>query len=55
MHRSRLHSEALAILALAGCAGNGEGLDENGRPDTGGPPLLTADFDSNQHNLFTQI
>jgi len=55
MHRSRLHSEALAILVLAGCAGNGEGLDENGRPDAGGPPPLTADFDSIQQNVFTPI
>jgi hypothetical protein len=45
----------LAILALAGCAGSGEGLDENGRPDTGGPPPLTADFDSIQQNVFTPI
>jgi hypothetical protein len=45
-----------AILALAGCAGNGEGLDENGRPDTGGgPPPLTAEFDSIQQNVFTPI
>ena len=55
MRRSRLHPEALAILALAGCAGNGEGLDENGRPDTGGPPPLTADLDSIQENVFTPI
>jgi hypothetical protein len=45
----------LAILALAGCAGSGEGLDENGRPDTGEPPPLTADFDSIQQNVFTPI
>jgi hypothetical protein len=55
MQRSRSHAGALAIFALAGCAGSGEGLDENGRPDTGGPPPLTADFDSIQENVFTPI
>lgn len=54
MQRSRSPAGTLAILALAGCAGSGEGLDENGRPDTGGgPPPLTADFDSIQQNVFT--
>lgn len=55
MQRSRSHAEMLAIVALAGCAGSGDGLDENGRPDTGGPPPLTADFDSIQQNVFTPI
>jgi hypothetical protein len=45
------------VLALVGCAGNGEGLDENGRPidegDGGGG--LTADFASIQANVFTPI
>lgn len=44
-------------IALAGCAGDGEGLDENGRPvgegDGGGG--LTADFASIQANVFTPI
>jgi hypothetical protein len=56
MQRTRSHAEMLAILALTGCAGSGEGLDENGRPDTGGGlPPLTADFDSIQQNVFTPI
>jgi hypothetical protein len=55
MQRTRSHAEMLAIFALAGCAGSGDGLDENGRPDTGGPPPLTADFDSIQQNVFTPI
>lgn len=46
-------------LALAGCAGDGEGLDENGRPigegGEGGAGELTADFDSIQANVFTPI
>jgi hypothetical protein len=45
---------ALAV-ALAGCAGNGEGLDENGRPVDTGPQPLTATFASIQENVFTPI
>ncbi len=42
----------------AGCAGNGEGLDQNGQPispggSSGGP--VTADFQSIQDNVFTPI
>ena len=55
MQRSRSHVATLATLALAACAGNGEGLDENGRPDDGGTPPLTADFDSIQQNVLTPI
>ena len=47
-----------ACIALAGCAGDGEGLDENGRPveeGDGGPGVLTADFASIQANVFTPI
>ncbi len=50
-----------AVLLLAGCAaacaGNGEGLDQNGQPissgGSGGP--ITADFQSIQENVFTPI
>ncbi|HKY91500.1 MAG TPA: hypothetical protein VJM11_10695 [Nevskiaceae bacterium] len=47
---------ALALLALAGCGGNGEGLDENGRPigEGGGGPLV-PEFQSIQDNVFTPI
>jgi hypothetical protein len=44
---------------LAGCAGNGKGLDQNGQPigssggTSGGP--VTADFQSIQDNVFTPI
>src|SRR6266478_266304 len=50
---------ALMLLAgAAGCAGNGQGLDQNGQPisaggSTGGP--VTADFQSIQNNAFTPI
>jgi hypothetical protein len=56
----------LALLlvgaALAGCAGNGEGLDANGQPigsggssGGGGGGGITADFQSIQDNVFTPI
>jgi hypothetical protein len=51
--------------ALAGCAGNGEGLDANGQPigssssgsSSGSPSSgsVTADFQSIQDNVFTPI
>lgn len=48
-----------ASLVIAACAGNGEGLDANGRPlgPGGGDslPPLSADFDSIQANIFTPI
>ena len=48
----------LGLLTAAGCAGNGQGLDQNGRPigsdgGSGGP--LTADLQSIQDNIFTPI
>jgi hypothetical protein len=51
---------ALCVLAVAvaACAGNGEGLDANGRPLVpGGSPTLplSADFESIQENIFTPI
>ena len=42
------------LLALAGCAGNGEGLDENGQPISGGPPP-NSDFAEIQATIFTPI
>jgi hypothetical protein len=53
-----LRTPCVLVLAawLAACAGNGEGLDANGRPigesDPGDEPL-TADFDSIQAHVFT--
>lgn len=49
----------ILLAGLAACAGNGEGLDANGRPIVpgggGSPPPLSADFDSIQANIFTPI
>ena len=49
---------SLCVALLAGCAGNGKGLDANGQPlgsGSGSPPVLTADFQSIQDNVFTPI
>jgi hypothetical protein len=52
----------LVVGCAAGCAGNGQGLNQNGQPisagggtggTTGGP--VTADFQSIQANVFTPI
>jgi mono/diheme cytochrome c family protein len=45
------------FLVIAGCAGNGEGLDANGRPIADGTVsiALSADFQSIQDNVFTPI
>jgi hypothetical protein len=59
MQVDRFGAWAALLLAAgaAGCAGNGEGLDQNGQPlsegGTSGP--ITADFQSIQDNVFTPI
>ncbi len=47
----------LCLGLLQSCAGNGEGLDANGRPigSAGSAPPLSADFASLQANIFTPI
>jgi hypothetical protein len=49
----------LALLSIAACAGNGNGLDANGRPlgsgGDGSTPPLSADFASLQANIFSPI
>jgi hypothetical protein len=47
----------LLFSLLAACGGSGEGLDENGRPISGGGggPTLTAEFQSIQDNVFTPM
>ena len=45
-------------MVLAACAGNGEGLNQNGEPvgsGGGGSGALTADLQSIQDNVFTPI
>jgi hypothetical protein len=46
-----------ALLLIAACAGNGEGLDANGEPlvPGSGTVPLSADFASIQTNIFTPI
>lgn len=59
----RTHAAALGAIAIAlvGCAGDGTGLDENGRPideggaGGGGGGGLTATFDSIQANVLTPL
>lgn len=57
--RMRTIGACAAWIALAGCAGDGEGLDENGRPPDegtgGGGRGLVAEFASIQANVFTPI
>jgi len=60
MQIDRLKVGAALLLAgcAVGCAGNGQGLDQNGQPisaggSSGGP--VTADFQSIQDNVFTPI
>jgi len=45
---------AMAIAA-SGCAGNGDGLDETGRPVDNGPLPLAPTFASIQQNVFTPV
>jgi Bacterial Ig-like domain len=48
----------LLLGCAAGCAGNGQGLDQNGQPISaggGGSTTVTADFQSIQDNVFTPI
>lgn len=54
----KLFLAPLVAATLAGCAGNGEGLDANGKPISssgGSTGPLTADFQSIQDNVFTPI
>ncbi len=48
---------SLCLVYLQGCSGNGQGLDANGRPVTGGGSNLplSDDFASIQANVFTPI
>lgn len=59
VHRAlQLSLLGAVALALAGCAGSGNGLDSNGRPlgsGGGGGGVLTDNFQSIQDNVFTPI
>ena len=66
LHRRHPAWIGLALVGLlAGCAGNGDGLQQNGQPtepgsssggSSGGDPSgVTADFQSIQDNVFTPI
>jgi hypothetical protein len=65
MQLSRITSWlTLIVIGLTtGCAGNGNGLDQNGQPigsssggsSSGGSSVVTADFQSIQDNVFTPI
>jgi hypothetical protein len=49
---------AVCAIIIGGCAGNGEGLDANGRPLMPGGSTalpLSDDFESLQENIFTPI
>ncbi|HEY5808335.1 MAG TPA: hypothetical protein VIT67_10230, partial [Povalibacter sp.] len=52
---SQIFAAAAVSVALVGCAGNGDGLDESGRPVDGAPQPLTATFESIQENVFTPL
>jgi hypothetical protein len=55
--RCRSWAALWVIGCAAGCAGNGEGLNQNGQPISagGGNGPITADFQSIQANVFTPI
>jgi hypothetical protein len=56
--RHRAWAVLLVMGCAAGCAGNGDGLNQNGQPiSTGGTSSgpITADFQSIQDNVFTPI
>lgn len=55
MQRTAIGFAVAAAVTLAGCAGNGEGLDENGQPVGAGPIPLAPRFESIQQNVFTPI
>lgn len=56
MQRTATGFAVATVIAISGCAGNGEGLDENGQPiGAGGPIPLEPTFDSIQQNVFTPI
>jgi hypothetical protein len=54
--RGLKHTCACVCSALlTACAGNGEGLDENGRPAEAASDTLVAEFSSIQRHVFTPV
>jgi hypothetical protein len=53
--RTCLAGPLLLFVLIGGCAGNGEGLDENGRPIGEGPPPGDDDFTVIQTTIFTPV
>ena len=51
----RVALAASGVICICSCAGNGEGLDENGRPTGGSSTQLTPTLASIQDNVFTPI
>jgi hypothetical protein len=52
----RVNGLTLCLCSVLGaCAGDGEGLDQNGRPQGEDDGTLTADFESIQRNVLTPI
>jgi len=53
--RTYLAGPLLLFVLIGGCAGNCEGLDENGRPIGEGPPPGDDDFTLIQTTIFTPV
>jgi len=54
MHTGKA-ATCVAAALLTACAGDGSGLDPNGRPGDGAPAPLLPEFESIQSNVFTPI
>lgn len=53
--RMKMWCALCAVCGLSACAGNGDGLDENGRPLEEGGTTLQPTFQSIQDNVFTPV
>jgi hypothetical protein len=53
--QARKAATYVAAALLTACAGDGAGLDQNGRPGGGAPTPLLPEFDSIQSNVLTPI
>lgn len=55
MREIRNIGACICAALLGACAGNGEGLDENGRPAEAADDVLTAEFSSIQRHVLTPV